>query len=48
MGEWHGVETNSDGRVVSLVLPDNSVKGMYESNIEHNIYLPDLPVVTAF
>ncbi|CAN0393633.1 unnamed protein product, partial [Laminaria digitata] len=28
MGEWHGVGTNSDGRVVTLVLPGNSVKGL--------------------
>lgn len=28
MGEWHGVETDSEHRVVNLFLPRNGVEGM--------------------
>ena len=27
LGEWHGVTTNSDGRVTELALPDNQLTG---------------------
>ena len=27
LGEWHGVETDEDGEVVSLLLPDNNLSG---------------------